>query len=169
MQGVVVENLGGNSYRLARWPWHRSWYKLLYLKVTKGSADENADYGVNVCMPGERVFTSLTVFSRLLVYLTFYFCLPRHQTKRKGGAILSSLIFFFETAGTLHPERRQICLPCQGWRWGGRDKVRIITDGYHDPNECPFFFQLLPTLDPLLLLFHLRSLGIRFCIRACVM
>lgn len=41
------------------------------LKVTKGSADEHADYRVNVCIPGERLFTSLTIFSRLLVYLTF--------------------------------------------------------------------------------------------------
>lgn len=48
VHGVVVENLGGNSYRLARWPWHRSCIR--YLKVTKGSADEHADYGVMYAM-----------------------------------------------------------------------------------------------------------------------
>lgn len=103
-------------------PWALA--QILYkvpLKVTKGSADEHADYRVNVCMPGERLFTSLTVFSRLLVYLTSFFLFTSTlNKKKKAGRFLSSLIFF-ETAGILHPERRQISLPCQGWRWGGRD------------------------------------------------
>lgn len=29
VHGVVVENLGGNSYPLARWPWHRSCIRYL--------------------------------------------------------------------------------------------------------------------------------------------
>lgn len=56
------------------------------LKVTKGSADEYADYRVNVCMPGERLFTSLTIFSRLLVYLTFLFLFTSTlNEKKKAG------------------------------------------------------------------------------------
>lgn len=57
VHGVVVENLGGNSYPLARWPWHRSCIR--YPKVTKGSTDEHAVYGV-MCVYQASVFTSLT-------------------------------------------------------------------------------------------------------------
>lgn len=166
MHRVVVENLGGNSYPLARWPWHRSCIR--YPKVTKRSADEHADYRVNVCIPGERLhFTH--IFSRLLVHLTFFFVYLDIKQKEKGIAILSSLNLFFETAGILHPERRQISLPCQGWRWGREGYASSLMAIMTRTNALSSSNCYL--LDPLirLLLLHLRSLGIGFCIRACVM
>lgn len=126
-----------------------------------------------VCQ-GERLYFThtLPVFSRLLVYLTFSFCLPRHPTKRKGdgGSIFFDFFFFsklpeyFIQNDGRSPFRAKGGDGEGGIRYASSPMAIMTRTNALSSSNCYL-------LDPLirLLLLHLRSLGIRFCIRACVM
>lgn len=66
MRWCFARGRGGKSWRKLVSACALALVQILYkvpLKVTKGNADEHADYGVNVCVCQASVFTSLITSS----------------------------------------------------------------------------------------------------------